>query len=301
LKDLIIKGAVLVNGVPMKNGAVLNQKQIKEHYVKYKRPLTDIMHNQYPLDNVYQLGSYINESDEIINGEKVPSGSWIAVMRSSNQELNSHINNGYLQSYSITSKLNQPSKYTKPDYNNTSISTTDPVFISFVHKGNAGFEFEYYDEDEYINNINLEDDNVDLKEFFNKMSEKIDSINNDTKEEQADPDEFITKISEMVDTKISQAFKSFENKLKADKDTEDDTKNKEKSEDEGETKTKEDKEKEADKDTEDDTKNKEKSKDEGETKIENSLNPFLQALQAKAINNNEVSFDEFNNKKLKIR
>ena len=165
-----VTGVVIANGVPDNEGDILNKSDIKRIFTKYINRETDIMHTKIRNEGVDVLANWISEVDTEIDGKIAPSGSWLATMAITNDEINKSIESdnpksinglslGSISATGLTQKLwfiNKSVNYRDID----NIEDVKPLFISFVDRPSNGFGLESEDYNIYINKNAKEDENM---------------------------------------------------------------------------------------------------------------------------------------------
>ena len=229
---LIVNGVIIANGIADSDGDVLTKKDIKTIFMKYQRD-TDTMHTNIKNNGVEVFASWISEVDTTINGKFVPSGSWLATLKVTNEKLIQCIKEDRLKGFSLGSVSDKA--YT-PEYwfINKSLNYRDikdieeviPLFISFVDKPANQYGFEVMTYDAYINKN--EKDVTEMTEskkedmipvsFVEKLMDKLsinkseDNVTVEKAEEEpvveetteATADETVTALFEKLDTIIEQ-------------------------------------------------------------------------------------------------
>lgn len=152
-----MNGVIIANGVADSDGDVLTKKDIKTIFMKYQRD-TDTMHTNIKNFGVEVFASWISEIDTTIAGKFVPSGSWLATLKVTNEKLIQCINEGKLNGFSLGSVSDKA--YTpKYWFINKSLNYRDikdieeviPLYISFVDKPANQYGWEVMTYDAYIN------------------------------------------------------------------------------------------------------------------------------------------------------
>lgn len=172
---LFLKGVVIANGIPDSDGDVLNKKEIKQLISSFLSHQTDTNHDFLQNMGVKIIENYISQTEEIISGHKIPSGSWLASLMVWDKEIMSLIRQNRLNGLSLAS---QPDKDAIKDISTilnkrkTYAQFKDkdkltPTFISIVEKPSNKIPFEYFSYQTYITK--------------SKKSEE-DSVSEETKE-----------------------------------------------------------------------------------------------------------------------
>lgn len=210
---LYLKGVVIGNNIPDTQGDILNKTDIKKIYTNFINPKTDIMHTYIENSNVYILSNYISETEETINNQTVPVGSWISEIMVINEEIKQMISDQKLNGFSLGSipKQNTNENYfkNKLDFLNKPMHYRDlndaedinPLFISLVDKPANTFLWDVYDYNAFINkNKTIGGYNL-AKEQINILNKVLDFINkSDEKKEDENPKE-INKQAPVDETK----------------------------------------------------------------------------------------------------
>ena len=157
MSELYVKGVVIANGIPDSDGDILNKRQIKQLFTKYKQE-TDTMHTYIKNEGVEVIENWITEVPTQINGKDVPAGSWLATTKITNEELINSIADNKLNAFSLGS-IPKEALTEKYWFINKSVNYRDiddieniqPMFISFVDRGANGYTFEVMSYDAYIN------------------------------------------------------------------------------------------------------------------------------------------------------
>ncbi len=166
---LFIKGVVIANGIPDSDGDVLTKKDIKKLISSFLSHQTDTNHDFLQNMGVKIIENYISQTEETIEGHKIPVGSWLADLIVWDKEIISMVRQNRLNGLSLA---NQPDRDVATDANYllnhrktySQIKDMDkitPTFISLVEKPANGFPFEYYSYKTYLTKSKgQEEDNV---------------------------------------------------------------------------------------------------------------------------------------------
>lgn len=170
----------------------------------------DINHSLEKLDDIITLQNYQSKTEEIINDEKIPVGSWIKIIFSENSLLNNKINNGEITGVSNDFSINTTKPYCKankelpPGVNTFKYEDVEEkecvvqTFLSFVDSPCNQMPIEVMDYEEF--KLNNGDDamklNEAIKKIFNKKEGKKYDIENS--------DDVIRIINEITDEKVSE-------------------------------------------------------------------------------------------------
>lgn len=144
------------------------------------------MHNRVPNseEDVWIVSNYITDSDIMIDGQKVPAGSWVATLGILDKDINQAIDEGQLTGFSLGSlpknrdnkKLwfvnkSQTKQLTYSDLNDA--EEVDPIFISTVDKANNQFTFEVLEYEGFINKNKPDGENLTNTEKTENKEEMI--------------------------------------------------------------------------------------------------------------------------------
>lgn len=136
-KALYVKCCVIQNGVEDYQGDVLDSEDIKKIFTTFNNQDNfEIHHNEIPLTDVSLLENYISTNDEVIAGTTVPKGSWNAVVRVDNPQIQQMLLDDDFGGVSLNNRV-QTSCSTGLEGNITYSQLRDaecviPVYISFV-------------------------------------------------------------------------------------------------------------------------------------------------------------------------
>ena len=283
---LIVNGVIIANGVADSDGDVLSKKDIKTIFMKYQRD-TDTMHTNIKNYGVEVFASWISEIDTTIDGKIVPSGSWLATLKVTNEKLIQCIEQEKLNGFSLGS-VSDKAFTPKYWFINKSLNYRDikdieeviPLFISFVDKPANQYGWEVMTYDAYINKN--EKDVEEMTEIENKEEmisvsalEKIKGlfVNKSEQEEETvekaeeepattepSTDETVTALFEKLDTIIEQNNQILEAVTKAE-ETVDEEEEIEKAEEDEEPAKEEEKAEEEDESSKDEEIEKEESEE----------------------------------------
>jgi len=315
-ETIYVTGVVIANGVTDTDGDLLTKKDIKTIFTKYTNRETDTMHKNIKNTGVSVLANWISETDTIINGETVPSGSWLATFKITNPQLIQCINEGRLRGLSLGSVSEEAMtpKYwfinKSMNYRDlTSIEEVIPLFISFVDNPANKYGFEVMEYDAYINKNNKngvemtdnkQEEMVSISAltklrdlFISKAEDEVPPAEEETVEET--PSE-VTALFEKLDTIIEQnnQILAFINK-EDDEEVEDETADDEEIEKAEDDDEKEDEETTEDKTAEEDDEKIEKSETveeettEDETEEETVEEPVVEKRQTNMVENQIVT------------
>lgn len=225
---LIVNGVIIANGVADSDGDVLSKKDIKTIFMKYQRD-TDTMHTNIKNYGVEVFASWISEIDTTIDGKIVPSGSWLATLKVTNEKLIQCIEQGKLNGFSLGS-VSDKAFTPKYWFINKSLNYRDikdieeviPLFISFVDKPANQYGWEVMTYDAYINKNEKDVEemtDIENKEemisvsalekikglFVNKSEEEtVEKAEEEPVTTEPSTDETVTALFEKLDTIIEQ-------------------------------------------------------------------------------------------------
>ena len=196
-KALYVKCCIIPNGVTDSQGDTLYAEDIKKIFTSFNNQDNfEIYHNGIPLKEVSLLENYISTANETIGTAVVPSGSWNAVVRVDNPD----IQNGLLtREFGGVSLNNRIAPRCKGNLKGTirykdvlDAECVIPLLISFVEGGANGYGLHVMDYDAYIlksKDIEFNDENggriMDFKEFINGLKSLIKEAEDTPEEEPA--------------------------------------------------------------------------------------------------------------------
>lgn len=186
-KALYVKACIIANGVTDSQGDTLQAEDIKKIFTSFNNTNNfEIYHNEIPIENVSLLENYIATADETIGTLNVPSGSWLAVIRVDNPDIQERLLKGEFKGVSLNNKIAVECKGSLTGavrYQDVAdAECVIPVYISFVEAGANGYGLHVMDYDAYIqkskdvkitNNNNIGDTIMDLKEFLDGLKSLI--------------------------------------------------------------------------------------------------------------------------------
>lgn len=308
---LIVNGVIIANGVADSDGDILTKKDIKTIFMKYQRD-TDTMHTNIKNFGVEVFASWISEVDTEINGKFVPSGSWIATLKVTNEKLIQCIEQGKLKGFSLGS-VSEKAMTPKYWFINKSLNYRDikdieeviPLFISFVDKPANQYEFEVMTYDAYINKNEkdveemTDEANKDemisisalerVKDLFGiNKSEEVTVDKADEEEAvvetttEASADETVTALFEKLDTIIEQNNQILASINKEDEETVDEEEEIEKAEEE-ETKEEEPSSEEKDEEIEKEETEEEETESEDDVHVEKRETSMVENQSAERV------------------
>ena len=240
-ETLYVTGVVIANGIADSDGDLLTKKDIKTIFTKYLKRDTDTMHTNISNDGVDVLANWISESETIVDGQNVPSGSWLATFKITNPKLINCIQTGKLTGLSLGS-VSEEAMTPKYWFVNKSMNYRDlnsieeviPLFISFVDRPANQFRFEVMEYDAYINKSNKKTDGVmmtenneemvsvstiaKIKELFISKAEE-EPVTEETVDEPS-ADDKVTALFEKLDLIIEQNSQILESIQKAEEEDE---------------------------------------------------------------------------------
>lgn len=151
-KALYVKACVIVNGVQDQNGDTLNAIDIKRIFTSYgNQDKFEVHHNNIPIEEVSLLENYISTDEEVIAGTTIPKGSWNAVIRVDNPEIQQMLKNGDFGGVSLFNRVKPKCAMgLKGEINYSDLKSAEcviPLFISFVKDpaNDVGLEILNYD------------------------------------------------------------------------------------------------------------------------------------------------------------
>ena len=153
-KALYVKACIIPNGITDSQGDTLYTEDIKKIFTSFNNQDNfEIYHNDLPIQEVSLLENYISTADETIGTAVVPSGSWNAVIRVDNPDIQTGLLNGEFQGVSLNNRIAtrcnpQPGLQRYKDI--ADAECIIPLFISFVKAGANGYGLHVMDYDAYI-------------------------------------------------------------------------------------------------------------------------------------------------------
>ena len=193
-KALYVKCCIIANGITDSQGDTLYAEDIKKIFTSFNNQDNfEIYHNDIPIQEVSLLENYISTTDETIGTSVVPSGSWNAVVRVDNPEIQEGLLTGEFGGVSLNNRIAPRCKGNLTGtvrYKDVAdAECVIPLLISFVESGANGYGLHVMDYDAYIKkskNITLDDGNgghiMDFKEFLTGLKSLIKEAE-DTPEE----------------------------------------------------------------------------------------------------------------------
>lgn len=240
-KDAVyVRGVVIACGMKDDQGDTApNKEGIKKIFTNYLKQESDVQHSYISNFNVHQLENTITTNEIEINGQKVPTGSWIASHMVLNPAIIAMIREGKLNGYSLgaigDAGLNENISFENNFLNKSSLMYKDlrdyeelnPFFISFVQKASNGFTWEVMDYNQFLSkssigensdgDIMTNDTQTELKDemvkvsvverllqpFLNKASEQKEEPKTETVIEEAKIEEEAEELQKEAETGIS--------------------------------------------------------------------------------------------------
>lgn len=154
-KALYVKCCIIPNGVTDSQGDTLYQEDIKKIFTSFNNQDNfEIYHNDIPIPEVSLLENYISTANETIGTAVVPSGSWNAVVRVDNPEIQEGLLTGEFQGVSLNNRIADRCKANlSGQVRYSDIADAEcviPLLISFVKAGANGYGLHVMDYDAYI-------------------------------------------------------------------------------------------------------------------------------------------------------
>lgn len=211
---LFVKCCIIANGVTDSQGDTLYAEDIKKIFTSFNNQDNfEIYHNDIPIQEVSLLENYICPVDETLGTSIVPKGSWMAVVRVDNPEIQEGLLTGEFGGVSLNNRIAPRCKGNLTGtvrYKDVAdAECVIPLLISFVKGGANGYGLHVMDYDAYIKkskDIEFEENNggrkMDFKEFINGLKSLIKEAE-DTPEEEApaiEKEDEETKEEEPVET-----------------------------------------------------------------------------------------------------
>ena len=226
-KALYVKCCIIANGITDSQGDTLYAEDIKKIFTSFNNQDNfEIYHNDIPIQEVSLLENYISTADETLGTSIVPSGSWNAVVRVDNPEIQEGLLTGEFGGVSLNNRIAPRCKGnltgTVRYKDIADAECVIPLLISFVESGANGYGLHVMDYDAYIKkskNITLDDDGngghiMDFKEFLNGLKSLIKEAE-DTPE---DVDPAIEKEDETEEEEVKVEEPTIEKEEEVDED-----------------------------------------------------------------------------------
>lgn len=196
-KALYIKACIIANGVTDSQGDTLYTEDIKKIFTSFNNQDNfDVYHNGIPLTEVSLLENYISNTDETIGTAVVPRGSWNAVIRVDNPEIQQFLLSNKLQGVSLDNRIAESCKANlKGNILYKDIPDTEcviPLCISFVEGGANGYGLHVLDYDAYIKKS--KDIVIEDKGANNMAFDLLNGLKNLIKQAEEDNDESTPEI-----------------------------------------------------------------------------------------------------------
>ena len=154
-KAFYVKCCIIPNGITDSQGDTLYAEDIKKIFTSFNNQDNfEIYHNDLPLQEVSLLENYINTADETIGTSIAPAGSWMAVVRVDNPEIQKGLLNGEFKGVSLSNRIADKCKANLRGHVRYSdladAECVIPLKISFVKFGANGYGLHVMDYDAYI-------------------------------------------------------------------------------------------------------------------------------------------------------
>ena len=192
-KALYVKCCIIANGVTDSQGDCLNTEDIKKIFTSFNNQDNfEVYHNDIPIKEVSLLENYISTTDEAIGTAVVPRGSWNAVIRVDNPEIQESLLTGEFKGVSLSNRIApkcQGNLTGTVRYKDVAdAECIIPLLISFVENGANGYGLHVMDYPAYIKKskdivIDKGDKIMDFKEFIDGLKSLIKQAE-DTPEEE---------------------------------------------------------------------------------------------------------------------
>ena len=154
-KALYVKCCIIANGVMDSQGDTLHSEDIKKIFTSFNNQDNfEIYHNDLPIPEVSLLENYISTANERIGTTIVPPGSWNAVVRVDNPEIQEGLLTGEFGGVSLNNRIAPRCKGNLTGivrYKDVAdAECIIPLLISFVKRGANGYPLHVMDYDAYI-------------------------------------------------------------------------------------------------------------------------------------------------------
>ena len=204
--ELYFKAVIIANGIPDSDDDTLDSEEIMDLYRKYNnRPSNfEINHDGIYRNDIELIESYISTETEKIGMETIPKGSWIALIKSTNTEINELILSNKLTGVSLTNLIDEScplkakKKHDEYDYKDTDVKECIyPTGISLVvHPRQPSNGFGLNVADDY--NKIIKTRKVNQMSFIEDLKKFISSYDEEAKEDPVVEEE-VEIIEEAVD------------------------------------------------------------------------------------------------------
>lgn len=154
-KALYVKACIIPNGVEDSQGDTLYKEDIKKIFTSFNNQDNfEVYHNDLPIEEVSLLENYISTADETIGTKIVPSGSWNAVIRVDNPDVQESLLTGEFGGVSLNNRIKPKCKgnlHGQVRYQDIpDAECVIPLLISFVKRGANGYGLHVMDYPAYI-------------------------------------------------------------------------------------------------------------------------------------------------------
>lgn len=171
---LYVKCCIIPNGVEDTQGDTLYAEDIKKIFTTFNNQDNfEIYHNDLPIPEVSLLENYINTADEMIGTQTVPKGSWMAVVRVDNPEIQTGLLTSEFGGVSLNNRIRETCKHKlKGLIQYKDIPDAEcvlPLFISFVKKGANRYGLHVMDYPAYIQKSDTRQSKGGRKMAFNLL------------------------------------------------------------------------------------------------------------------------------------
>jgi chemotaxis protein histidine kinase CheA len=195
-KALYVKCCIIANGITDSQGDTLYAEDIKKIFTSFNNQDNfEVYHNDIPIQEVSLLENYISTADETIGTAVVPSGSWNAVIRVDNPEIQEALLTGEFKGVSLNNRIAEPCKANLTgQVRYQDIADAEciiPLLISFVEAGANGYGLHVMDYNAYIKkskDIVIKKNGakiMDFKEFIDGLKSLIKQAEDTPEEEPA--------------------------------------------------------------------------------------------------------------------
>ena len=226
-KALYVKCCIIANGVQDSQGDTLYTEDIKKIFTSFNNQDNfEIYHDELPLQEVSLLENYISTANESIGANVVPAGSWNAVVRVDNPEIQNGLLTGEFGGVSLNNRIAPRCKGNLTGtvrYKDVAdAECVIPLLISFVERGANGYPLHVMDYDAYIKkskDVEFKEENggkiMDFKEFLNGLKSLIKEAEAPVepaieKEDEATEDEVTEEAVEEVVEAVEEVAESVE-------------------------------------------------------------------------------------------
>lgn len=191
-KALYIKCCIIANGVMDSQGDTLYTEDIRKIFTSFNNQDNfEIYHNDLPIEEVSLLENYISTADEMIGTDTVPKGSWMAVIRVDNPDIQNSLLNNEFKGVSLNNRLKESCKanlHGQIRYKDVAdAECVIPLRISFVQAGANGYGLHVMDYEAYIHKSKKKDNGGNKNMSFNLLKGLKDLVQQAEADSETEP------------------------------------------------------------------------------------------------------------------